>query len=336
MREPCAIWRTKTLQGGAIAGKDAFHFNSPRAGGEYRLSGTAKALVDKLDDAQKARLTSWLVDQRLAGNECPELTSSEIQRWSHAPQKRLGDRRDSLLRTVADHIPHLGKSMRYYESAFIYNLDDIRSRENPYWAEADHLLATTESVLIGEVETLIAFATSNGLLINDAGDLSLTFEGYSHLDSLQQKASASVQAFVAMWFGAEVAAAYDKGIAPAIMDAGYKPMRIDQKEHNNKIDDEIIAEIRRSKFMVADFTCGMIGRGGKAMAIPRGGVYYEAGYAQGLGIPVIWCCRSDHIGHVHFDTRQFNHITWDSPEDLRAKLKNRIGAVMGDGPLTKN
>ena len=90
-------------------------------------------------------------------------------------------------------------------------------------------------------------------------------------------------------------------------------MRIDSKEHSNKIDDEIIAEIRRSRFVVADFT--------SEEDKPRGGVYYEAGFAMGLNIPVIWTCRADMIGNVHFDTRQFNHITWDDPEDLRVKLE---------------
>ncbi|PZM10165.1 nucleoside 2-deoxyribosyltransferase [Rhizobium tubonense] len=162
--------------------------------------------------------------------------------------------------------------------------------------------------------------------------ISLTFDGYSHLEQLKANPRASLQAFVAMWFGIEVAEAYKNGIGPAIIDAGYRPMRIDQKEHNNKIDDEIIAEIRRSRFVVADFTCGLVFSERTQTAIPRGGVYYEAGFAQGLGIPVIWTCREDHIEHVHFDTRQFNHITWKTPEELREKLKNRIGAVIGDGP----
>ena len=42
----------------------------------------------------------------------------------------------------------------------------------------------------------------------------------------------------------------------------------------NKIDDEIVAEIRRSKFIIADFSHGSDGA--------RGGVYFEAGFAHGL------------------------------------------------------
>ena len=153
------------------------------------------------------------------------------------------------------------------------------------------------------------------------------------MEELDTKAVNSEQAFVAMWFDESVDEAYEKGIEPAIRDAGYRPLRIDKKEHNNKIDDEIIREIRRSRFVVCDFTCGFVEHGGERTDFPRGGVYYEAGFAQGLGIPVIWMCRADHIEHVHFDTRQFNHLVWEKPEDLKTKLQNRIGAVIGDGPL---
>ncbi len=104
----------------------------------------------------------------------------------------------------------------------------------------------------------------------------------------------------------------------------YKPFRIDQKEHNRKIDDEIVAEIRRSRLVVADFTQGDDGA--------RGGVYYEAGFAHGLNIPVIFTCRKDVLNKIHFDTRQYNHIVWETPVELRQRLAARISAEIGDGP----
>jgi hypothetical protein len=55
-----------------------------------------------------------------------------------------------------------------------------------------------------------------------------------------------------------------EAIKAAIAEAGYLPIRIDEVQHVNKIDDEIIARIRSSKFMVADFTG------------QRQGVYFEA------------------------------------------------------------
>lgn len=131
----------------------------------------------------------------------------------------------------------------------------------------------------------------------------------------------SETAFVAMWFSPDMTSTYDEGIAPAVEELGYRPVRIDRQEHNNKIDDEIIAEIRRARFIIADFSCGPDG--------VRGGVYYEAGFAAGLGIPVIHTVRETDVGTLHFDTRQINHIVWSNSPDLRYKLVNRIGATLG-------
>jgi nucleoside 2-deoxyribosyltransferase len=78
----------------------------------------------------------------------------------------------------------------------------------------------------------------------------------------------------------------------------------------------IVAEIRKSKFLVADFTGH------------RGGVYFEAGLMMGLGRPVIFTCRDADLSSAHFDTRQYNHIGWTTPAELREKLKRRIEATI--------
>jgi hypothetical protein len=152
--------------------------------------------------------------------------------------------------------------------------------------------------------------------------IKFTPKGLERIATLQHDKGKGEQGFVAMWFDPSVQTAWDEGIRPGIEAAGYAPMRIDGKEHANKIDDEIIMEIRRSRFMVADFTG------------QRGGVYYEAGFAQGLGLPVIWTCREDDIDKLHFDIRQYNCLIW-SPEDLNAfsvALRRRIEAILGHGP----
>ena len=54
-----------------------------------------------MTDAQKARLTTWLVDQRMQGVELPEITDAVVK---HAIVKRtLGvhERADRLLRFIA-------------------------------------------------------------------------------------------------------------------------------------------------------------------------------------------------------------------------------------------
>ena len=100
------------------------------------------------------------------------------------------------------------------------------------------------------------------------------------------------------------------------------PVRVDRVEHTNRIDDEIVAQIRTASFVVADFTGH------------RGGVYFEAGFALGLNLPVIWTCRKADMADLHFDIRQYNTIDWDSPENLALRLQRRIEATLGKGPKT--
>ena len=151
--------------------------------------------------------------------------------------------------------------------------------------------------------------------------------GVERLEAIAEGNPSSRQGFVAMWFDASTSDAYDHGIKLGIEDADYEARRIDEKEHNNKIDDEVIAETRRSRFVVADFTCGTVPYDGKDVAVPRGGVYCEAGFAQGLNIPAIWTCREDR--QAHFDARQYSRILWTGSQDLRRKLRNRIGTAIG-------
>ena len=151
-------------------------------------------------------------------------------------------------------------------------------------------------------------------------------KGYSYLDNLTLEID-SKKIFVAMWFDDSMNDAYTKGFALGIQEAGFEDVRVDtrieQVKHTGKIDDLVIAEIRSSRAVVADFTQG----GSEA----RGSVYYEAGFAHGLRIPVIFTCRKDCIEELHFDTRQYPHIVWEDPEELRESLNNRIRALLGVG-----
>ena len=157
----------------------------------------------------------------------------------------------------------------------------------------------------------IAYGTSTGLIKTNRG-IVLTPEGWRRFNELSGTQIDSSQAFVAMWFDPSLDAVWKEGFKPALEQTGYDALRIDQREFNDKIDDRIIAEIRRSGRLVADVTGH------------RGGVYFEAGFALGLGIQVIWTCREDALEEVHFDTRQYPHIVWENLEQLKQKLVNRI------------
>jgi hypothetical protein len=150
----------------------------------------------------------------------------------------------------------------------------------------------------------------SGLVQRDssAGQYWLTTKGWERLDKLKESRGTSTKVFVAMWFkkGDGELDALRETVKKAISAAGYAPIVVDEERHIDKIDDFIIVSIREARFMVADFTGH------------RPNVYYEAGFARGLGMRVISLCHESHLEKdeqrgsigLQFDTQQYKHISW--------------------------
>ena len=326
--KPCKIWQTQANDISDEPGRDAVKMDSPRAGGQYLVARSACAMLADFGVLEKVLLTSWLVEQRRLGVSCPEILSTTLNDVKKRQPLSVHARADNLLRYLDAKSDLFGTVVGFHS---------IDNADNP---EVEHqLLACSDSQELSEVIALAEYCGEQGWIDHgiihstefvghEFHKLKLKPRGLAYLAKFAGTNSVSNQAFIAMWFDGSMEDAYEKGIAPAVREAGYDPLRIDRKDHNNKIDDEIIAEIRRSRFLVADFTQGETGA--------RGGVYYEAGLAHGLNIPVIFTCREDALDDVHFDTRQYNHITWKTPEELRERLVQRISATIGDGPSKKS
>lgn len=170
---------------------------------------------------------------------------------------------------------------------------------------------------------LKALSDMDLVLVRPVGDDNLGVQvapaGWEWLEDRGGSRVASGVAFVAMSFSDVLRGVYEQAIAPAIQDTGYRPIRIDYVEHNDLIVDRIMAEIREARFVLADLTEG------------KSGVYFEAGYAMGLGIPVIWTGREKE--EVHFDVQQFNRILWKDATELKERVVARILALVGRGPV---
>jgi nucleoside 2-deoxyribosyltransferase len=144
-----------------------------------------------------------------------------------------------------------------------------------------------------------------------------TINGWKKIDELRRSNIInSKQCFVAMAFNSEMEEIYKKGIEPGIRNAGYDPYKINNEPHNEQIPLKIMVEIRQSKVVVADFTG------------QNNGAYFEAGFAFGLGKPVIWTCKKSDLPQCHFDTKTFNHILWETPEDFRDQLTIWLKAIV--------
>lgn len=153
---------------------------------------------------------------------------------------------------------------------------------------------------------------------NDSGmviAISITFKGLNYNIGLNKAGLNSKNCFIAMSFGEEMTSIRDS-IKQAIVDTGYKPLIIDEihVDADKTINDEIIASIRKSKFCISDFT------------EQKDGVYFEAGFALGMGLKVIYTCHEKWFKKSHFDTNHFPHIIYKDSDDLYQKLKNKIDA----------
>ena len=329
----CRIWgENYKAIGHSIPDPSKIDFSEcSRVGGGYVILGGVGRHLHGLDDGAKARLTTWLVDQRALGDIHPEITEAVIDYVKARRPLPVHERAERLLKFIALNSMSIGQ----YIDLFPFSVDGSVPRNafgeaiyppfptNPTFLQA---MAWSESTTTEEVEFLLDYLSQRNWTqkqLPRSSHVQVTLDGYARIQDLET-AIDSAQAFVAMWFDDSLKEPYDEGIEPAIREAGYKAMRIDRKPDVDKIDDEIIAEIRKSRFLVADFTHGDKGA--------RGGVYFEAGFAFGLGKPVIYTCRADMVNDLHFDTRQYAHIVWKTPEELREGLKNRILARIGEGP----
>lgn len=306
----CPIWGADCEDFGS-ADLDGRHIDSPRAGGKYEITGSVIDRVGQFEPWEKAKLSRWIYEQNQLG-KVPRIDSDLVRQVSDWPMPSVPDRIDYLLQFAELKARGaIGYPVRC--SAEMGAATAVSNKK-----ELVYLIQQAD-----EMELINILEGQSSTSICD-GIKHISAKGYQRIEELKKTQPNSAQAFVAMWFDDTMNDAWEKGFEPAIIDAGYKPMRIDRKEHINKIDDEIIAEIRRSRFLVADFT--------SKPKESRGGVYYEAGFAHGLNIPVIYTCRKDCLKDVHFDTRQFNHLRWNTPESLRTDLARRISSVLGDGP----
>jgi predicted RNA-binding Zn-ribbon protein involved in translation (DUF1610 family) len=268
--------------------------------GEYLLARQASDYFQgqELSDIQIANITGWLRENNLF-----QITPENINQLFSIPSPSFHEKADKFLQRIEKETNYAGEVF-YHDPLWLsysYSINDDEMEEIlDYLEKCDRIKKTYDG-------------RKNFYKISP--------DGWAHLEGLKKINPSSQQCFVAMWFDPGMQHIYHSAISPAIHSAGYLSHKVDQREHNDKIDDEIIAQIKKSRFVLADFTGH------------RGGVYFEAGFAKGLGLEVIWTCKEDDIENLHFDIRQFNCILWDEGDlkEFKKRIKNRIEAVIGVG-----
>ncbi|MBF0166871.1 MAG: hypothetical protein HQL45_04495 [Alphaproteobacteria bacterium] len=162
---------------------------------------------------------------------------------------------------------------------------------------------------------------------DDAPDqqIRLTFNGWARYEELKKGAVSGNTAFMAMKFEDPLLdRVLEASFRPAVKATGFELRKLDDPEISRAglIDDRLRVEIKKARFIISDLTH------------ENRGSYWEAGYAEGLGKPVIYTCqkstfeeRARNGGGTHFDTNHHLHILWDennlpvAQSDLKACIR---------------
>ncbi len=178
----------------------------------------------------------------------------------------------------------------------------------------------------------------------------ISAKGWQRIAELNKSISTSDSVFIAMWFDLQTNDCRE-AVKEAVTACGYNPVIVDDTEFNDFIMDEVITLIRQARFIIADLTCMPENDDDKVTGGVRGGVYWEAGMAYGMGKTVIQTCKDDDYSkrRIHFDLNQYQTIFWkedklttgyielynhvDNPS-FAQKLAQRITATIGKGSYT--
>ena len=311
MAHPCPVCRHDLVKK-EDRGERLF-FECPRCGC-YSMSGTAFATLgwrlnqrpdagDKLSYAlyRMTKREPWvLLDSELLGNM---ITNTELP-W---PQAQL----ENLIAWIGDSLPTVGATVEVGE----------------------HVLSAVGAKDMSSVRVILGHAQQSGYIEGQFADflgggfavqgLRLTLTGWSFYEELKRGSTSSRYAFIAMQFGRpDLDAVVNDCFRPAVAATGFELKRLDDSQPAGLIDDRLRVEIRQSRFLLADLTHH------------NKGAYWEAGFAEGLGKPVIYLCRKDVFEDktqgTHFDTNHHLTVVWDPSDlsDAADKLKATIRATL--------
>lgn len=282
--------------------------NCPNCG-RYQLDGLLRVgLPDfRQADPRLASIASHVIHrmQRDSGNP-PVLDQASWDLWTTSVQVPSPfEQADNLLLWLANESVGVGE---------LHHVDASRQRAAIGVVKREHFVAVLDYLFDQELLT--------GSLNSAGATAGLSFEGWRRVGELRRTSpQLTRRCFMAMRFSdTELDRAYVECFRPAVKKAGFDLRRIDENAPAGLIDNRLRVEILRARFMIADLTDA------------NPGAYWEAGYAEGLGKPVIYTCRRDHFEsrRTHFDTNHHLTVLWEpgTLDDARRRIADTIRATL--------
>ncbi|CAG1065667.1 hypothetical protein BAC1_01254 [uncultured bacterium] len=282
-------------------------FECPRCG-EFYLSETALYTIqNKLDNENKVVVLSHAIRKMKHRNIQPILTDAQIEsilKSNKVPSHR--EQADNLILWLGENSIGFGENVKV---AAEWHISEIGSKTIKGFRSIIEYLKST-SLVDGDFD-----------IMSNTGYFQLTFKGWDHYDQLKKGTINGRKAFMAMKFeDPGLDNMFSTHFVPAVDKTGFELVTLNDSKRAGLIDDRLRVDIMTSRFLIADLTHD------------NNGAYWEAGFAEGLGKPVIYTCEKEKFEKLktHFDTNHHLTIKWDANEPHKAveDLKSTIRATL--------
>lgn len=305
----CPVCKKPLTKAPANAG-EVVKFDCPYCGKFVFSDSLLSSLDSYLERDQEAQAKlSHAIRRAQEGNELPRFDTITVEEILKHALPRPREQADLLIRWLAANCPAPGDlvSLDADKHGAIIGIKTPAG----FGLVVNHLFEI--GLLTGHL--LKAANMSGGALAT------LSFSGWDYYEQLRDGRGKYKKAFMAMQFKDSVLDhILETVFKPSVRQAGFTLFKLDDVPRAGLIDDRLRVEIQSSDFVIADLTHANLG------------AYWEAGYAEGLGKPVIYTCEKKKFeeAKTHFDTNHHLTIVWDEddPKKSGIALKATIRATL--------
>lgn len=213
----------------------------------------------------------------------------------------------TTLRYLGDEIKRTGEKVKKLENWFFV----LIGSPNP--TLAGELLL--ELAALGQIDGIPLKSLNNPPSMMH---INLTLRGWKAYEDEQRGRIAGKYGFLAMKFGDPLLDPLARDvIKPTLKTSlGFDVFDMRDVARAGVIDNIMRAQIRDAAFVIVDLTHD------------NSGAYWEAGYAEGLGKPVIYICEKDKFeaAKTHFDTNHCTTVVWNSAD--AEQFKHQLVATL--------
>jgi predicted RNA-binding Zn-ribbon protein involved in translation (DUF1610 family) len=322
MSTTCAVCGSKlSASKDILIGVDdhGYYFSCPRCG-DYQIDSFTDTKVRnrRLDPQEMAVLSHWIRTEHESiergGRKGPiVLTERLVNDIIKNPHPSPMEQADSLVRWIGDN-SRAGETIPVEKCVIEAIVGSADSTE--FSLVFDHL--KDQNIIIGERRYGDTGANRPKDML-----VGLSFPGWERYQILKRATSDSRTAFMAMQYNeAEIESLVTDVLKPAVKQTGFDLRVLRDNREAGLIDNKLRVDIRTARFLIADLTHR------------NPGAYWEAGFAEGLGKPVIYTCEKkvfeDSDRKPHFDTNHHQTILWDPEkrDDVAKELKATIRATL--------